>query len=54
MISKRTHWQECEVPETLRVLNPKMGIYTLVTYSRQKGFTYRPCHWEPGHQRKTQ
>ena len=35
MRSKRTHWQECEVSETLRFLNPKMGIYTLATYSRQ-------------------
>ena len=35
MRSKRTHWQECEVSETLRFLNPKMGIYTLGTYSRQ-------------------
>lgn len=35
MRSKRTHWQECEVSETLRFLNPKMGIYTLATHSRQ-------------------
>lgn len=35
MRSKRTHWQECEVSETLRFLNPKTGIYTLATHSRQ-------------------